>query len=108
MATFIKKNVFRLQEKSEFGIAQRFSFRKYPKSALTYISVFSTFRYSEHLADSLGKMISKRSAFAFRSPARALAAGLPRQDHFCKTTFTKLATNRFFSTTKKLMKCVVN
>jgi len=27
-----------------------------------------------------------RSAFAFRSPARALAAGLPRQDHFQKTT----------------------
>ena len=26
------------------------------------------------------------SAFAFRSPDRALAAGLPRQDHVCKTT----------------------
>jgi len=25
-------------------------------------------------------------AFAFRSPARALAAGLPRQDHVYKTT----------------------
>jgi len=31
------KNVFRPQEKSEFGIAQCFSFRKYPKSAQTYI-----------------------------------------------------------------------
>ena len=32
---FREKNVFRPQEKSEFGIAQRFSFRKYPKSAQT-------------------------------------------------------------------------
>jgi len=31
-------------------------------------------------------MISWRSAFAFRSLARALAAGLPRQDHVYKTT----------------------
>ena len=31
-------------------------------------------------------MISSRSAFAFRSPARALAAGLTRQDHVYKTT----------------------
>ena len=30
-----KKNVFRPQEKSEFGIAPQFSFRKYPKSAQT-------------------------------------------------------------------------
>jgi len=30
-----EKNVFRLQEKSEIGIAQRFSFRKYPQSAPT-------------------------------------------------------------------------
>jgi len=36
MATF-EKNVFRPQEKpeSEIGIAQRVSFRKYPKSAPT-------------------------------------------------------------------------
>jgi len=34
----------------------------------------------------LGKIISYRSAFAFRSPARALAAGLPSQDHVYKTT----------------------
>ena len=31
-----KRNVFRPQEKSEFGIAQRFSFRKYPKSVYQY------------------------------------------------------------------------
>ena len=31
-------------------------------------------------------MISQRLAFAFCSPARALAAGLPRQDHNYKTT----------------------
>ena len=37
-------------------------------------------------ANSLGKIISNRSAFAFRSSARALAEGLPRQDHVCKTT----------------------
>ena len=30
-----EKNVFRPQNESEFGIAQRFSFRKYPKSAQT-------------------------------------------------------------------------
>jgi len=32
------------------------------------------------------KIISYRSAFAFRSSARALAAGLPRQGHVYKTT----------------------
>jgi len=40
----------------------------------------------EHIANSLGKIIFSRSVFAFRSPARALAAGLPRQDHVYKTT----------------------
>jgi len=38
------------------------------------------------MANSLRKIISQRSAFAFRSLARALAAGLPRQDHVYKTT----------------------
>jgi len=38
------------------------------------------------VANLLGKIISKRSAFAFRNPARALAAGLPRQDHVYSTT----------------------
>ena len=32
---FRKKNVFRPQEKSEFGIEQQCSFRKYPQSAQT-------------------------------------------------------------------------
>jgi len=32
------------------------------------------------------KIISNRLAFAFRSPARALVAGLPRQDHVYITT----------------------
>jgi len=76
-----KNNVFRPQKTSEFGIAQRFSFRKYPKSAQNQISVSSTFLHEEHRANSLGHLISKRSAFAFHSLARALAAGLPRQDH---------------------------
>jgi len=35
-------------------------------------------------------MISYHSAFAFRSPARALAAGLPRQDHVYKVLFVLL------------------
>jgi len=39
----------------------------------------------QHIANPLGKIISYRSAFAFRSSARALAAGLPRQDHVDKT-----------------------
>ena len=38
-----------------------------------------------------------------RSPARALAASLPRQDHVYKTT-----DESFRFTTKKSMKCVVN
>jgi len=38
------------------------------------------------MANSLGKTISYRSAFAFRSSARALAAGMARQDHVYKTT----------------------
>ena len=40
----------------------------------------------EHIANSLANTISWRSAFAFRNPARAMAAGLPRQDHVDKTT----------------------
>jgi len=46
----------------------------------------STFWYWEHIVNSLGKIISQRSAFAFRSPAQALAACLPCQDHIYKTT----------------------
>jgi len=57
------------------------------------------------MSNSLGKMISQRSAFAFRS--RWL---LERWPQVCrvKFTFTKLSTNRFVSPTKKSMKCVVN
>jgi len=40
----------------------------------------------EHVANSPAKIISYRSAFAFRSPARAQATGLPRQDHVYKST----------------------
>jgi len=47
----------------------------------------------EHIANSLGKIIFSRSVFAFRSPARALAAGLPRQDHFYKTTDESFRVN---------------
>jgi len=56
------------------------------KRAQTWISVSSTFLHWEHIGYALGKIISYRSAFAFRSSARALAAGLPRQDHVYKTT----------------------
>jgi len=42
---FRKKNAFRPQEKSGFGIVHRFSFCKYPRSAQTWISVSSTFWY---------------------------------------------------------------
>jgi len=38
------------------------------------------------MANSLGIIISQLSAIGFRSLARALAAGLPRQDHVYKTT----------------------
>jgi len=51
----------------------------------------------------LEKIISQRSAFAFRSPARALAAGLPRQDHVYKTT-----NESFRFHTKNINECVVN
>ena len=45
----------------------------------------------------------QRSALALRSPARALAAGLPRQDHVHKTTDESF---RFHN--KISMKCIVN
>ena len=48
--------------------------------SLLYILILGTY------SNSLGKIISYRSAFAFRSSARALAADLPRQDHVYKTT----------------------
>jgi len=69
-----------------FAIALRFSIRKYRSCAQTWISVYSTFSCWEHIANSLGKIISQRSAFALRSSAPALAAGMPRQDHVYKPT----------------------
>jgi len=41
--------------------------------------------------------------FAFRSPARALVAGLRHQDHVYSAT-----KNHVVSTTKKSMKCITN
>jgi len=89
------------------AIAQWFSCRKYPKSAQTYIWVSSTFWNLEHVAKSLGKIISS----ARRLPYAALRL-LERWPQVCrvnlKITFTVLMTNRFVSTTFFFMKCVVN
>ena len=52
----------------------------------TDLEIQSTFCYLEHIANLLEKIISKRLAFVFRSPARELAAGVLRQDHVYKTT----------------------
>jgi len=94
-----KKNVFRPQEKSEFGIAQRFSICKYSKSA----SVSSTFWYWKHIANLLGKIISR---------CLLPADKLELWPHVCrvKSTFTLLLTNRFVSraTTANSTKCLVN
>ena len=54
------------------------------------------------IANSLGKRISQSSAFAFRSPARALAAGLPRQDHVYKSAD---ASFRFHNKNFDEMRC---
>ena len=62
----------------------------------------STFWLWERITNSLGKIIFYRLVFVFCSPAQALAAGLPRQDHFYSTT-----NESFVSTTKKSMKCVI-
>ena len=40
----------------------------------------------EHVANSLGKKFPSAQRLLSASPARALAAGLPRQDHVYKTT----------------------
>jgi len=99
---FRKKKRVSTQEKSDFVIALWFFTRKYWSCVQTSISVSSTFWSQEHTSNSLGKMISLCSAFAFRSPA----GGWP---HVCrvKITFTNLLTNRFVSTTKISRKCVV-
>jgi len=67
--------------KSEVGTAQRRSLCKYRRHADLDLT-FLTFRYEILIANkSFGKIKSERSAFACRSHARVLAAGLPRQDH---------------------------
>ena len=65
--------------------------------SLFYILVLGT--YSKFARNK----ISQRLAFAFRSPARALATGLLRQDHVYSTT-----DESFVTTTKISMKYVVN
>jgi len=70
----------------EVATVQRFSLRKYTKSVQTYIPVCSAFGYWEHIENSFGLVIFERSTFPSRSPARALAAGLPHQDHISITT----------------------
>ena len=98
-----KKNVFRPQEKSKFGIAERFSFCKYSNSAQTKISVCSIFWYWEHMANSL--------VILLLIAERLLPVDiLERWPQVCcvKITFTLLQTNRFVSTKTNLMKCLVN
>jgi len=58
---------------------------------------------TERLANSLGRII--RSAFAFRSSARALAAGLPRQDQVYKTTDTTDESFRFHNKKIDKIRC---
>jgi len=55
------------------------------------------------VANSLGEKKIQRSAFGFRRSARALAAGLPRQNHVYITT-----DESFLFTTKNSIKYVVN
>jgi len=59
----------------------------------------------KHMANSLGKTFSQRSASAFRSPARVMAAGLPRQDHVYKTTVESF---RFHNKKCDEMRCKVD
>jgi len=63
-----------------------FSKRKSISFVSTWMPISSTFWYWEHIANSLWEIIFQRLAFAFRSLARALAAGLPCQDHVYSTT----------------------
>jgi len=54
---------------------------------------------------SLGKIISYRLAFAFRSSTGALAAGLPRQGHVYKTTDESI---RFHNQNFDKMRCILD
>jgi len=82
----LKKNVFCPQKKIGISHFAAVLFSQVPKKcidldfSLLYILILGT--YSKFAR----KTISWRLAFAFRSPARVLAAGLPRQDHVYSTT----------------------
>ena len=118
----------------EVAIVQRSSFRKYPKSAQPYVSVSSIFytigTYSK-FANLLGKICFRAnlrichmflllilgtfSKFARKNNFLAPSVCFPqpcssagRRFAASKTTFTKLPTNLFVSTTTKSMKYVVN
>jgi len=78
----------RRSKKSEVAIAQWFSTRQYTRKEQASISIASesTFWRSKYTANSHGKMISQRLAFASRRYARMLAACLPHQGHVVITT----------------------
>jgi len=88
----------------DFAIALRYFKRKYRSCAQPWISVSSTFWYYEHIANSLGKIISYRSAFAFRSSYSSAATRWP-QSCRVKITFTKLPTFRFHNKKIDEMRC---
>ena len=75
-----------VQNSSQVGTAQPHSLCKYRSHAKTYIRLFSIYGYQEHIPNSSGKIKCQRSAFAFRNPARAMAAALTRQDDVWITT----------------------
>ena len=79
LTNFAAKHVF--QSKVTTPPRQRHSFGKYRSCAQTSMRLSSTFWFSEHIANSHGTGKCQRSAFAPRKHARALAAGLPHQNH---------------------------
>ena len=88
----------------EVAIVQRSSFRKYPKSAQPYVSVSSIF----YTIGTYSKFTRKNDFLApsVCFPQPCSSAG--RRFAASKTTFTKLPTNLFVSTTTKSLKYVVN
>jgi len=69
------------------------SFSQVPKKCtdldlgLLYILILGTYsKFTRKINFLAPGVCFPQPAFAFRSPARALAAGLPRQDHVCSTT----------------------
>ena len=81
MLTSDLKRVWLRQNSSEVGTAQPNSLCKYWSHSQTYIRLFSTFWYSEHIPNSYGTIKCYRSAFASCNPARAIPACLPRHGH---------------------------